>query len=110
VLENLRTISNLTESDGRHWLAKFLFSDQDVFKPVGVLSGGERVRAALACVLAGKTPPKFLVLDEPTNNLDLDSIEQIESALSNFRGALVVISHDADFLKNIGIERSIELN
>lgn len=109
VLENLKTISNLNENDGRSWLAKFLFSDTDVFKPAGILSGGERMRAALACILAGKTPPKFLVLDEPTNNLDLSSIEQIESTLSNFQGALVVISHDKGFIKNIGVERSIVL-
>jgi ATPase subunit of ABC transporter with duplicated ATPase domains len=109
VLENLRRISNLNEGDGRNWLAKFLFSDQDVFKLVGVLSGGERMRAALACILAGDTPPRLLVLDEPTNNLDLNSIEQIESALSNFKGALIVISHDKEFIKNIGVERSIVL-
>lgn len=109
VLENLRRISNLNEDEGRHWLAKFLFSDQDVFKSVGILSGGERMRAALACILAGDTPPKFLILDEPTNNLDLNSIEQIESALLNFKGALVVISHDREFIKSIGVERSINL-
>lgn len=109
VLENLRTISGLNEKLARNWLALFLFPADDVFKKVEVLSGGERMRAALACILAGNTPPKLLVLDEPTNNLDLNSIEQIESALLNFEGALIVISHDKSFLKNIGIEREINL-
>jgi ATPase subunit of ABC transporter with duplicated ATPase domains len=109
VLENLKSISNIDEGLARNWLAQFLFPADDVFKKVEVLSGGERMRAALACILAGDTPPKLLILDEPTNNLDLNSIEQIESALLNFEGALVVISHDKSFLKNIGIEREIDL-
>lgn len=110
VLENLKLISGLDETMGRNWLARFLFSADDVFKKVEILSGGERVRAALACILAGDTPPKLLVLDEPTNNLDLNSIEQIESALLNFEGALVVISHDKSFLQNIGISKEINLS
>jgi ATPase subunit of ABC transporter with duplicated ATPase domains len=110
VLENLKLISGLDETMGRNWLARFLFSADDVFKKVEILSGGERVRAALACILAGDIPPKLLVLDEPTNNLDLNSIEQIESALLNFEGALVVISHDKSFLQNIGISKEINLS
>lgn len=109
VLENLKSLSSLDEKTSRNWLAQFLFPADDVFKKVEVLSGGERMRAALACILAGDTPPKLLILDEPTNNLDLNSIEQIESALLNFKGALIVISHDKSFLKNIGIEREISL-
>ena len=109
VLENLRNISGLDEKTARNWLALFLFPADDVFKKVEILSGGERMRAALACILAGDTPPKLLILDEPTNNLDLNSIEQIESALLNFEGALIVISHDKSFLKNIGIEREVNL-
>lgn len=109
VLENLRSISNLDESSARSWLGRFLFLADDVFKKVEVLSGGERMRAALACILAGDTPPKLLILDEPTNNLDLNSIEQIESALLNFEGALVVISHDRSFLDAIDINRELNL-
>ena len=78
-------------------------------KKVKDLSGGEKMRAALACVLSGKTPPQLLVLDEPTNNLDLNSIEQIESILLNYKGALVVISHDTEFLKNVGVGEAISL-
>ena len=110
ILENLRILSNLDESSGRNWLGRFLFPREDVFKKVEVLSGGERMRAALACILAGATPPNLLILDEPTNNLDLNSIERIESALLNFKGVLIVISHDKNFLKNTNIEKSIELS
>ncbi|HEY4493100.1 MAG TPA: ABC-F family ATP-binding cassette domain-containing protein [Candidatus Paceibacterota bacterium] len=109
LIENLKSVSGLEDAAARKWLGRFLFPDQDVFKKVGALSGGERMRAALACVLAGDEPPNLLVLDEPTNNLDLDSIEQIESVLLNFRGALIVISHDKSFLKNIGIKDEVNL-
>lgn len=109
VLENLEEMSGLDEKAARNWLALFLFPADDVFKKVEVLSGGERMRAALACILAGNTPPQLLVLDEPTNNLDLNSIEQIESALLNYKGALIVISHDKTFLQNIAITREMNL-
>src|SRR3989338_10820739 len=109
LVENLKSFSGLDDNLARKWLARFLFRGQDVFKKADVLSGGERMRAALACILAGDKPPKLLVLDEPTNNLDLNSIEQIESALLNFRGSLVVISNDKNFLKNIGIKEEINL-
>ncbi|MCL4405394.1 MAG: ATP-binding cassette domain-containing protein [Patescibacteria group bacterium] len=110
LLNNMERISGLDNEASRKWLARFLFRDSDIIKKVDVLSGGEKMRAALACILSGEKPPQLLVLDEPTNNLDLDSIEKIESALSNFRGALIVISHDADFIKNIGVEEEITLS
>jgi len=110
VLENLRLLSSLNENLARNWLARFLFTADNVFKKIEDLSGGERIRAALACILAGDAPPKLLVLDEPTNNLDLNSIEQIESALLNFEGALIVISHDKSFLNNISIEKELNLS
>lgn len=109
LLENLQDkLPSYSETSLRKWLGRFLFSDEDVFRTVGNLSGGEKMRAALSIILAGDHPPQLLVLDEPTNNLDLNSIEQIESALMNYEGALVVISHDQKFLKNIGIERKIQ--
>ncbi len=110
LLENLIDFSDLDEVSARNWLSRFLFYGADAFKKIDVLSGGERIKAALACVLAGKNPPQLLILDEPTNNLDLDSIEQIESALSNFKGTLIVVSHDKRFIQNIGVERSIEFS
>jgi ATPase subunit of ABC transporter with duplicated ATPase domains len=91
-------------------LVGFLFLGKEVFKTVNCLSGGERIRAALAAILAGNNPVKLLVLDEPTNNLDLDSIERVESALMNYKGNLIVISHDQEFLDKIGIERYLTLD
>lgn len=67
------------------------------------------MRAALACILMGQTPSQLILLDEPTNNMDLESIASMESALQDYKGALVVVSHDQMFLKNIGIEEKIEL-
>ncbi|MDB5468523.1 MAG: transporter, partial [Caulobacter sp.] len=88
-------------------LARFLFRNTAADQVVGSLSGGERLRAALACVLAGERPPQLLILDEPTNHLDLDSLAAVEQALSDYDGALLVVSHDAAFLDAIGIERRI---
>ncbi len=110
VLENVIRISELDSDSAREWLAGFLFMGKEVFKKISFLSGGERIRAGLAAILAGNNPVKLLVLDEPTNNLDLDSIERIESALMDYKGNLMVISHDKTFLNNIGIERYITLN
>ena len=78
-------------------------------KPAAALSGGERLRAALACALMSARPPQLIVLDEPTNHLDLDSLAAVEAALAAYDGALLVVSHDADFLAAIGVERRIEL-
>jgi ATPase subunit of ABC transporter with duplicated ATPase domains len=90
-------------------LARFLFRNVDAEKPVAALSGGERLRAALACVLAGERPPQLLILDEPTNHLDLDSIAAVEAALRGYDGALLIVSHDRDFLEAVGVEREIRL-
>ena len=98
-----------TENVARAALARFLFRNTAADKLVWALSGGERLRAALACVLMAETPPQLLILDEPTNHLDLDSIEAVETALSGYDGALLVVSHDRDFLAAIGIDREIAL-
>jgi len=90
-------------------LARFLFRNTAALRVVGTLSGGERLRAALACVLGGVQPARFLLLDEPTNHLDLPSIEAVETALSDYDGALVVVSHDRQFLEAIGIEEFVGL-
>jgi ATPase subunit of ABC transporter with duplicated ATPase domains len=73
------------------------------------LSGGERLRGALACVMTGSAPPQLLVLDEPSNHLDLASVEAVEAALRTYDGALVVVSHDEDFLAAIDVDRRISL-
>lgn len=90
-------------------LARFLFRNVAAQKRVGELSGGERLRAALACVLMAERPPQLLILDEPSNHLDLDSIQAVEAALRGYDGALLVVSHDRDFLEAVGIDREIVL-
>ncbi len=96
------------ENAARAALARFLFRNTAADARVGGLSGGERLRAALACVLLASRPPQLLVLDEPTNHLDLDSISAIEAALRGYDGALLVVSHDDDFLDAIGVTRSVQ--
>lgn len=98
-----------TANDAQSALARFLFRNAAARKRVSELSGGERLRAALACVMTGTVPPQLLVLDEPTNHLDLDAIEAVEGALAAYDGALVVVSHDRDFLDAVGVDREIAL-
>ena len=97
----LRMNPESTTEEAYRALAQFLFRNVAAEKLVKHLSGGERLRALLACILLSKTPPQLLILDEPTNHLDLSSIEKIEAILNLYRGALVVISHDEVFLENI---------
>ncbi|MCR5876018.1 ATP-binding cassette domain-containing protein [Phenylobacterium sp. J426] len=105
----LRLNPAATPNAARAALARFLFRNTAADKPVAALSGGERLRAALACTLMGDRPPGLLILDEPTNHLDLDSIGAVEAALSGYDGALLVVSHDPDFLAAIGIGRTVAL-
>ena len=94
----------------RSALARFLFRNEAALQTVATLSGGEKLRAALAAVLGGPRPPQMLVLDEPTNHLDLRAMEALEAALRAYDGALLVVSHDAAFLEAIGVTRSIDLD
>lgn len=98
----------LTRHEAHSTLARFVFRGEAALRRLGSLSGGERLRAALAAVLGVPRPPELLILDEPTNHLDLDSRRQLESALRRFGGALVVVSHDPCFLDALAAER-IEL-
>ncbi len=110
VLENFRRHAPaLAETACRMILGRFLFRGDTVHKPAAALSGGERLRAALACVLSAAETPQLLLLDEPTNHLDLPSLANLEQALRGYTGALLVISHDGDFLDAVGIDRIIEL-
>ena len=110
VVENFRAYHpDMEESAVRHALARFLFSHEEALRIVGTLSGGERLRVSLACVLGGTRPPSMLVLDEPTNHLDLDALAALESALTSYDGALLVVSHDAEFLEAINVERRVVL-
>ncbi len=94
-----RIADNKTIGQLRTLLGSFLFSGDDVFKKVGVLSGGEKSRVALVKILLTKS--NFIVLDEPTNHLDLSSKEILQQALVDFSGSLILVSHDVDFLKPI---------
>ena len=110
VLDQRAALLNDHETNAAHAaLAQFVFRNTAALKPAGALSGGERLRAALACVLMGATPPQFIILDEPSNHLDLDSIEAMEAALAGYDGALLIASHDEAFLTAVGVERSVDL-
>lgn len=90
-------------------LARFMFRAEAALQIVGRLSGGQMLRAGIACVLGGAAPPSLLILDEPTNHLDIESIEAVEAGLRGYDGALLVVSHDAAFLDAIGITRRLDL-
>lgn len=108
--ESVRAVNEVTpQADIRIHLARLLFRREDVHKPTGVLSGGERMRVALAREFLKPEPPQLLILDEPTNNLDINSMERLESALACYEGALLVISHDQAFLQSIGVTDEIVL-
>jgi ATPase subunit of ABC transporter with duplicated ATPase domains len=101
---------SLSHTRRMHLLAQFLFSGNRIHLPVAALSGGERLRATLACVLYAEPAPQLLLLDEPTNNLDLVSVGQLESALNAYEGAFVIVSHDERFLAEVGIQRRLRLS
>ena len=94
----------------RNRLARFLIRGSAVDRPVATLSGGERFRVALARLLLADPPPQLIVLDEPTNNLDLDTVDQLVDALASYRGAVLVVSHDDAFLGRLGIDTTLELD
>jgi ATPase subunit of ABC transporter with duplicated ATPase domains len=99
-----------TEHRLRAGLARFLFRGNTVQRRVGDLSGGERFRIALATLLLADPPCRLLVLDEPSNNLDLRSVDELVSALSDYRGGLIVVSHDEHFLDRLGIDTRITMD
>jgi ATPase subunit of ABC transporter with duplicated ATPase domains len=110
IRENFRRLNpDADENTCRAALARFMFRAEAALQRVGSLSGGETLRAGLACTIGGNSPPLLLILDEPTNHLDIHAIQQVEAGLRAFDGALLVISHDADFLDNIDIQRRIVL-
>ena len=110
ILDNLRRLNpDLSDNQARAILARFAFRNRAALQTAGTLSGGERMRAGLACVFARPEPPDLLLLDEPTNHLDLAAIETLERALSAYDGALIVVSHDQAFLEGVGVERTIAL-
>jgi len=111
VVDNVRMVApRATVNDVRAGLARFLFRGGRADQLAGTLSGGERFRAVLAALLLADPPPQLLLLDEPTNNLDMASVRQLSQALSCYRGALVVVSHDVPFLHALGVTRWLRLD
>lgn len=111
ILENFRRLNPQAEENAcRAALARFRFRADAALQQVATLSGGERLRAGLACVLGGPAPPQLLILDEPTNHLDITALEAVEAGLVAYDGALLVVSHDAAFLERVGITRQIPVD
>jgi ATPase subunit of ABC transporter with duplicated ATPase domains len=111
VVENVRAVApRAPVNEVRAGLARFLFRAARADQVAGTLSGGERFRAVLAALLLADPPPQLLFLDEPTNNLDMASAGGLSQALSCYRGALVVVSHDVPFLRSIGVTRWLRLD
>lgn len=98
-----------SENDVRATLARFLFRGGKADHAVGSLSGGELLRATLACLMMAEPAPQLLLLDEPTNNLDLASIGQLVEALTSYEGALIVASHDHAFLDDLSLTRLFKM-
>ncbi len=100
---------NLQEHEVKIRLNRFLFPREDWDKSCKALSGGEKMRLMLCCLTIGNRAPNMIILDEPTNNLDIQNLEILTNAINEYQGTLIVVSHDASFLKQIQIERYIEL-
>lgn len=98
-----------TNNQCRAALARFRFRADAADRIVESLSGGQMLRAGLACVLGAPEPPQLLILDEPGNHLDIESLTAVETGLAAYDGALLVVSHDTAFLEAIGIDRVVEL-
>ena len=107
VLDEVRDTFNFGEKEARNILGMFLFRGDDVFKMVGMLSGGEKARLSLLCLFLEK--PNFLILDEPTNHLDIPTREIMEDAIEAFGGTCLVVSHDRYFLDKVA-DRILELD
>ncbi|WTK95334.1 ATP-binding cassette domain-containing protein [Streptomyces sp. NBC_01508] len=100
-----RLAPGVTDNHIRSQLARFLFKGARAEQPAGTLSGGERFRATLAALLLAAPAPQLLMLDEPTNSLDVGGVRQLTGALESYEGALLVASHDVPFLESVGITR-----
>jgi len=111
VVENIAAAApHVPDKELRNRLARFLIRGATMDRPVGALSGGERFRVALAKLLLADPPPHLVVLDEPTNNLDLDTADQLVQALLAYRGAVLVVSHDDVFLQRLELDLTLELD
>ncbi|RSK40144.1 ATP-binding cassette domain-containing protein [Hymenobacter perfusus] len=102
--------AGLQEHAVKIWLTRFLFTAPYWDKPCSTLSGGEKMRLLLCCLHLSHHAPDLIILDEPTNNLDLQNLEILAAALHDYRGTLLVVSHDEAFLQRLGVERTIHLH
>jgi ATPase subunit of ABC transporter with duplicated ATPase domains len=100
----------LQEHEVKIHLSRFLFTKEDWDKPCAVLSGGEKMRLILCCLVVSNHAPDLIVLDEPTNNLDIQNIEILTAAIHSYKGTLIVVSHDQSFLGETGVSREIVLD
>ena len=111
ILDNFRRLNPRADENAcRAALARFMFRAEAALQVAGTLSGGQLLRAGLACVLGGSEPPPLLILDEPTNHLDVDSIEAVEAGLRAYDGALLIVSHDEAFLEAVGVTRRVAVS
>ena len=109
VIENIMNISGCLKHDAHVIAANFGFRGDASSKLVSMLSGGELLKATLAAILGGENQPDLLILDEPTNNLEIKSIAILEDALNQYRGAILLVSHDEIFAKNIKVDKKINI-
>jgi ATPase subunit of ABC transporter with duplicated ATPase domains len=110
ILDNIRRLHpDASDEEAYAICARFAFRNQDANQVVKTLSGGECLRAGLAATLSGSPPPWLIILDGPTNHLDIDSVELLENALRDFDGALLVVSHDQSFVERVGFDRLYEI-
>jgi len=110
-IDNILSVSgSATQAEVRAKLAGMLIRGDDVFRPVAALSGGERFRVAVARLLFADPPAQLLILDEPTNNLDLTSVDHLAEALNSYHGAILVVSHNPHFLERLGVTVRCELS
>ena len=109
IVENIMEISGCLKHDAHVIAANFGFRGSASQQRVGTLSGGELLKATLATILGGDAQPELLILDEPTNNLEIKSISILENALNQYTGAILLVSHDEMFVHNIKIDTEIYL-
>lgn len=109
IVDNIADIAGLLPHDAHVIAANFGFRGDSSNKRAGILSGGELLKATLAAILGGENQPDLLILDEPTNNLEIKSIAILEDALNQYRGAILLVSHDEMFAQNIQIDREVQI-